>query len=119
EQMLATWDQYAETLLKGGRVALHTALTTTRPVLDADGITINFSVGSAAIEKDLNDIRTELLAYIRSRLNNYNISLALSINKEAAQSSVPYTPSEKFKRLAEKNPAMNILRQKFDLEIEY
>jgi hypothetical protein len=31
----------------------------------------------------------------------------------------PFTPQEKFKKMAEKNPAIKTLKDKFDLEIDF
>ena len=112
------WLKYAELLLKEGRMALHTAMLKRMPVLNED-YSITFVVDSAAVEKDLNENKTSLLSFLRKNLSNYKINLTVEVNINSINTDNPYTPSEKFKKLAEKNPLINDLKKKFDLEIEY
>ena len=112
------WLKYAEILLKDGRMALHTAMLKRMPVLNEND-SIAFVVDSAAVEKDLNENKTSLLSFLRKNLSNYKINLTVEVNINSINTDNPYTPSEKFKKLAEKNPLINDLKKKFDLEIEY
>ncbi len=112
------WLKYAELLLKEGRMALHTAMLKRMPVLN-ENYSITFVVDSAAVEKDLNENKTSLLSFLRKNLSNYKINLTVEVNINSINTDNPYTPSEKFKKLAEKNPLINDLKKKFDLEIEY
>ena len=112
------WLKYAELLLKEGRMALHTAMLKRMPVLNED-YSITFVVDSAAVEKDLNENKTSLLSFLRKNLSNNKINLTVEVNINSINTDNPYTPSEKFKKLAEKNPLINDLKKKFDLEIEY
>lgn len=99
-------------------MALHTAMLKRMPVLNED-YSITFVVDSAAVEKDLNENKTSLLSFLRKNLSNYKINLTVEVNINSINTDNPYTPSEKFKKLAEKNPLINDLKKKFDLEIEY
>ena len=112
------WLKYAELLLNEGRMALHTAFLKRMPTLN-ENINITFTVDSVALEKDVNENKTTLLSYLRKNLSNYKINLKVVVNIDSNNSDNPYTPSEKFKKLAEKNPMINDLKKKFDLEIEY
>ncbi|MBK6988113.1 MAG: hypothetical protein IPH33_07635 [Bacteroidetes bacterium] len=67
----------------------------------------------------MNEEKLELLIYLRKALSNFKISLTIIVNINEASEGPAYTPSEKFKKLAEINPAMNDLKKSFDLEIEY
>ncbi len=112
------WKKYTDLLLNEGRMALHTALLKRMPTLD-ENFNIIFTVDSVAVEKDLNDNKTVFLSYLRKNLSNYKINLSVEVNIHSNDTGNPYTPSEKFKKLAEKNPLIHDLKQKFDLEIEY
>ena len=112
------WSDYAEQLLKEGRMALHTALLKRKPLLTED-FNLTFIVDSNAVEKDLNDNKTVLLSFLRKNLSNNKINLKVEVNIDSENNDNPYTPSEKFKKLAEKNPMINDLKKKFDLEIDY
>jgi DNA polymerase III subunit gamma/tau len=69
-------------------------------------------------EKEINDNKTEMLTEIRRDLNNYDIQLKIIINKNP-DSVKPFTPEEKFKKMADKNPALKTLKDKFDLDMDY
>jgi DNA polymerase-3 subunit gamma/tau len=112
------WNKYAEQLLKEGKMTLHTALTKSKPQIVDENILL-FQVDSAAIEKDLNENKTTMLAYLRKNLSNYKINMKVEVFVSIQNSDNPYTPSEKFKKLAEKNPLINDLKNNLDLEIDY
>ena len=112
------WRIYSEKLEKQGRMTLSAAMKKRNPSVGKN-FELNFIVDSAAAEKDLNEEKLELLIYLRKELSNYKISLTVIVNVNETSDGPAYTPSEKFKRLAEINPAMNELKKSFDLEIEY
>ncbi len=112
------WTQYATGLHDEGRMALHFAMIKRKPEIENEFI-ITFTVDNVALEKDLNENKTSLLAFLRKNLSNYSIDLNLKVEASPVTNENPYTPSEKFKKLAEKNPLINELKKKFDLEIEY
>ncbi len=112
------WTQYATGLHDEGRMALHFAMIKRKPEIENESI-ITFTVDNVALEKDLNENKTSLLAFLRKNLSNYSIDLNLKVEASPVTNENPYTPSEKFKKLAEKNPLINELKKKFDLEIEY
>ncbi len=118
EDLFKVWNQYATRLQKEGRLTLHAALIKRKPEL-VDNIQINFKVDSAAVEIDMNEQKAELLSFIRKKLSNYSIQFNVQVVLGDKSGLVPYTPSEKFKKLAEKNPMLNEMKNQFDLEIEY
>ena len=112
------WHLYANRMLDEGRMTLFSAMEKRKPVI-GDNFNLTFSVDSVALQKDFNEQKTNILAYIRKELSNYKINLQVEVNSAQGENDTPYTPSEKFKKLAEKNPAMNELKKRFDLDIEY
>ena len=112
------WRSYADKLEKHGRMTLSAAMKKRKPTV-GENFELSFIVDSAAAEKDLNEEKLELLIYLRKALSNFKISLTIIVNINEASEGPAYTPSEKFKKLAEINPAMNDLKKSFDLEIEY
>ncbi len=112
------WRIYTDKLEKQGRMTLAAALKKRNPII-GENFQLNFIVDSAAAEKDLNEEKLELLIYLRKELSNYKTTLLVSISTSESSDGPAYTPSEKFKKLAEINPAMNDLKKQFDLEIEY
>lgn len=68
-------------------------------------------------EAFFNEERTELLRFMRDKLNNF--SLQFEIHKiQGTKKLEPYSPQEKYKYMLEKNPHLALLKQKLDLDIE-
>jgi DNA polymerase III subunit gamma/tau len=84
-----------------------------------DGTTIHIEVDNE-IQTDLLTIslRTEVLSFLRKELQNSTIHLVVVVSKEEAKTMI-YTQADKFKFMAEKNPAMNDLRSVLGLDYDY
>ncbi len=63
-------------------------------------------------------IKSELVDFLRRRLNNGSIQL-ISTMEERQSKKVAYTNKEKFEHLAEKNPILNQLKEKFGLDADF
>jgi len=110
------WDEFADKL-KNESPHLYSTLKGSRPVLQPDW-KIEFNLANKVLEDELNSKKTEMMEFLRFRLNNYKIHLQTSI-ADNQKTMKPYTDKEKFDMLAEKNPALRTLREELDLEIEY
>jgi DNA polymerase-3 subunit gamma/tau len=80
--------------------------------------TIGLTIDNVVQEKELSDRKLDILTFLRNNLNNYKLQLQLTLNKNP-ENTKPFTPQEKFKKMAEKNPAIKKLKDKFDLEIDF
>lgn len=118
DKLIKVWNQYAAKLQSDGRMTLSAAMMKRPPALK-DPLNILFTLDNIAIERDFNEQKINIVGYLRRELANFKIQLETDIAKEDIQNDIPYTPSEKFKKLAEKNPKLNELKKAFDLEIEY
>ncbi|HET8754027.1 MAG TPA: DNA polymerase III subunit gamma/tau, partial [Salinimicrobium sp.] len=58
----------------------------------------------------------KLMAFLKEKLQNTEISLKIEVNELAAKKYV-YTSREKYEKLKEKNPLIEKLRTTFDLDI--
>ncbi len=114
--LLATWSEYAE-LVKNTDLDIYTTLTKNAPTL-IDSNTIQLKIFNKAQEHDLSEIKAELLTFVRNKLNNFDINLSTFIEKGAEEKGL-YTSSDKYKKLVEKNPLLEQLRSKLDLEIGF
>lgn len=63
-------------------------------------------------------LRTEVLTHLRKAMQNSTIHIEVSILKEEEKPMI-YTQAEKFKFLANKNPALNELRNALGLDYDY
>lgn len=84
-----------------------------------DGTTIHIEVDNE-IQVDLLTIslRTEILNHLRNVLQNSTIHLEVVVSKEEAKTMI-YTQADKFKFMAEKNPALHELRSVLGLDYDY
>ena len=84
-----------------------------------DSTTIHLEVDNE-IQTDLLTIslRTEVLNYLRKELHNSTIHLEVVVSKEETKVMI-YTQADKFKFMAEKNPALHDLRSVLGLDYDY
>jgi len=113
--MQAYWAKFVKKLEAGGRKILASNLTTDVPSLQPPN-TICLELPNGTMKKEIEREQGELLDYLRKHLKNYGIRLKISVNEEAAR-KFAYSPQEKYQKLREKNPAIDLLRKTFDLEL--
>ena len=68
------------------------------------------------MKKEIERENFELMEYLRAKLNNHFIQLQISVNEKSAK-KFAFTPEEKYEKLREKNPAIDLLRKTFDLDL--
>lgn len=111
------WNEYAEQLKAAGKITDHSAYTMNKPTLVAENA-VTFTVLNATAEERLQADKTNLMDFLRRKLRNNVFTLDIVLSKDAGEVKI-YTTQDKFKRLAEINPALNKLRQTFDLDLDY
>jgi DNA polymerase-3 subunit gamma/tau len=117
EALEAVWDAYANDLKAKGKTSIGIALLSRRPVI-LNGTTLEFTVNNKSLEESINEDKMNFLGFLRKELNNYDIQLQLVMVTVEDKTNL-YTATDRYKHLAEKNPAINKLRQAFDLDIEF
>lgn len=117
EMLEEKWSFYADLMKQSNKINLASTLLNRKPVLNED-LSIAFPIDNKVQEEEIKSEMSEILGFLRKELKNTNLRLQLSITRNEADKK-PYTPSEKFKRMAEKNPLLHRLKQEFDLDIEY
>ena len=114
ETMQTVWKDYATIVEKEGKYNLLSHLSMGVPKLD--GTTIHLEFPNSTIKLEVERAKHELLNFMRQKLQNYQVSLSIEVN-ETAIKRYAYTSREKFEKLKEKNPLIDMLRKEFDLEI--
>jgi DNA polymerase-3 subunit gamma/tau len=112
----STWNGYAKQMNEKGKYNLYSTLTFRKPLL-TENFAVEFTIENKVQQEEIDLEKSDLLAFLRKELNNYSISLKTTINTVESERK-PYTASDKFKRMAEKNPAITKLKQQFDLDID-
>ena len=67
----------------------------------------------------MQEVKSDLLQYLRQSLQNFYLNVDITVELTDNTLSVPYTPSEKFTALAQQYPALNELKKRLDLDLEY
>jgi DNA polymerase-3 subunit gamma/tau len=115
EAMQEVWNEFVQITKKQGKHILASILEIDTPKL------INETTIKVAFPNSTNKIEVErqqydLLAHIRKSLNNYSISLEIDVNEEL-EKQYAFTPQDKYNKLKERNPNIDLLRKTFDLDI--
>jgi DNA polymerase-3 subunit gamma/tau len=115
EELKKHWADFVKKLDADGRKILASNLSTDLPRL-GENSTIFLELPNGTMKKEIEREQGELLTYLRKNLNNFGIQLKITINEESAK-RFAFTPAEKYEKLREKNPAIDLLRREFDLEL--
>ena len=110
QDVLKLWNDYAET--QKSNKPLYAVLSKKPKMINASDIQIELD--STVQESILNESKVKLLKHLRSTLKNSSIYLK-HIIKESEQVKLIYTPEEKFRYMAEKNPALLELKKRLDM----
>jgi DNA polymerase-3 subunit gamma/tau len=112
--LLKTWRDYALRMKKNGRDSLHATLMAKEPVVGGPGL-ITFEIVNTVQENYMRDEKPELLGYLRRELGD--LGLELQVNKSEVVVKPRYTVLDRFKLMAEKNPALLTLREAVNLDL--
>ncbi len=115
EQLLGFWNSYQEMKFKKGDQNIASLLKISKPVL-VDNTTVHFNVPSDLNKVELEREFTAFVPYLRSSLKNYDISVKVIVD-ELTEKNFIYTPEEKYERLKEINPVLDLLKKEFDLDL--
>lgn len=113
-EMLEYWFKYAQRLTDKGLMIMASLLRISDPKLD--GFKIIYELPNEGSKIDFEKEKGELLGYLRGHLHNHDISIEVVVN-EKIKSKVAFTAIDKYNRLKEINPNLELLKKTFDLEI--
>ncbi len=116
ETLQTVWYEFAEKRRQSGNST--TEEITLRREFKLQGTTIEIALDNTHQLEAVQNVRYELLSYIKSRIN----APRLDINPRVAPQEVnrlPYTPAEKFNYMAEKNPYLLELKQALGLDVDF
>ena len=112
--MLLHWTKYAEKLGEKGSRIMESLLLMNDPTLDGTNITIELPNTGAKI--DFESEKTPLLGYLKGHLHNHDITIEVVVN-ESVENKFAFTAQDKYNRLKELNPNLELLRKTFDLDL--
>ncbi|MGV3696652.1 DNA polymerase III subunit gamma/tau [Flavobacterium sp.] len=113
-EMLEQWLKYAQRMEDKGYRIIAALLTINDPVLEGTVITHELPNESSKI--DFEKERPELLGYLRGKLHNHDIQINVKVNETLVVKRA-YTNQDKYNRLVELNPNLELMRNLFGLDV--
>jgi hypothetical protein len=113
-EMLLHWTKYAKRLGEKGFRIMESLLLINDPVLNGVAITLELPNEGSKLdfEKELNG----LLGHLKGHLHNHDITIKVIVN-ESVQSRKNFNDQDRYNRLQEINPNIDLLRTTFGLDL--
>ncbi|MBN8566885.1 MAG: DNA polymerase III [Flavobacteriales bacterium] len=112
--MLLQWNKFAQKLEERGQMIMQSLMLINDPKLEGTKITHELPNEGTKIEFERT--KNEVLGYLRGMLHNHDIEIELVVN-EKMENKRAFTPQDKFNRMKEINPNLEVLRKMFDLDV--
>jgi DNA polymerase-3 subunit gamma/tau len=113
-ELIKVWNKYTDELKNNGKHNLASILSIDKPTVKESTIHLEFPNETNKVE--LERQQYELLSYVRKSLSNFDISLSISVN-EVLEKKYAYTATDKYNKLKEKNPNIELLKNTFGLDV--
>lgn len=113
-QLIEKWKVFSNKLKEDSELNMFSILNANRPILKKEEVV--FELPNSLMEEQFGVIKSRLLNFLRTELNNYGIQIKTQV-VETEKKRYIYTPQEKFTKLVESNPHVLLLKNKFGLNI--
>ena len=111
EQVAEKWKEFVAKM--ADRPSLCSALSNVPELTDGNKLLLR--IGNSVQEEDIRLIKPELISWLRMALRNSGIELITKIGKIESGRTM-FSDSEKLQMMMQKNPDLNELKQKFNLD---
>jgi DNA polymerase III subunit gamma/tau len=116
EKLAEVWAKYLATIIKTNVEAA--AVVQVRIPEIKENFALELVVDNPVADSEIQSIRLDLVEFLRTELNNHKVILSTRLEVEATEAK-PFTAAEKFNKMASKNPDLQKLKDKFDLELDF
>jgi len=114
EELEDAWQQFAETIPAQGRMVSYMQSSIPKRI---SASTFEVVVSNIFQEKELKRLQQDILEFMRLQLKNSNVSMSIKLAEEN-ENQRSNTPEDRYKIMAEQNPALVVLRSGLNLEID-
>ena len=114
EAVLEAWKAFGKQMDAKGERILGSIFAMNHPKVE--GQTMLLELPNESMKEEVLATQSALLSFIHKKVKNYQIDLKIIVNEQVAK-KYAFTPQEKYEKLRSKNPALDILRAAFDLEL--
>jgi len=115
ERLLEVWNNYIQILKAADKINLFTILNNFAPTLVNPEV-IEISVESKTQEQFVQKESVELLNYLRNELKNFGVEVTYKLMERKIENRL-YGNREKYDYLVNKNPKLDELRRRFNLDV--
>ena len=113
-EMLLQWTKYAQRLGDKGQKIMESLILINDPKLE--GTTIIHELPNEGSKIDFESEKNELQGYLRGKLHNHDIVIKVVVN-ESVENKFAFTAQDKYNRLNQINPTLDVLKKTFDLDL--
>ena len=113
-EMLLQWNKYAQRLGDKGYKIMESLLLINDPVLNGTHITIELPNEGSKL--DFESEKLGLLGYLKGHLHNHDITIEVIVN-ESFESKRSFNDQDRYNRLHQINPNIELLKSTFGLDI--
>lgn len=115
EELMILWKEYIQKIKEENKINFYTILTTNDPELTSpEQITV--CITNLAQESILQNELVEFLNFLRTRLKNYSVGIVTKRVENKIENRL-YTSIEKYHYLLEKNPKLEDMRKRLNLDL--
>lgn len=115
DRLLEVWNNYIKILKSTDKINLFTILNNFPPKL-VNPVLIEISVESKTQEQFVQQESVELMNYLRNQLQNFAVDITFNVAERKIENRL-YGNREKYDYLVNKNPKLDELRRRFNLDI--
>ena len=115
EELMVLWREYTQKIKEENKINFYTILTTNEPVLSKPN-EITVLITNTAQESILQNEQVEFLNFLRTRLKNFELDIVTQKVESKLENRL-YTSIEKYHYLVEKNPKLEEMRRRFNLDL--
>ena len=114
EELDKAWQQFAKTIPEQGRIT--SFIQNTRPKMTSD-TTFELTVSNILQEKELKRLQQDITEFMQLKLQNSMVRMSLKI-AEQTEVQRANSPEDRYKIMADQNPALDKLKNGLGLEID-
>tara|TARA_Y100001968_G_C19441686_1_gene762888 strand:- start:529 stop:2229 length:1701 start_codon:yes stop_codon:yes gene_type:complete len=114
KELLLQWNNFAQKLQSNQKINLYNIFDRYLPLKNENNITVQ--VVSLSEKAELEEIKPELLAFLKEVLKNDFIKINIDVSKEQKKNML-HTKEEKYAHMLSKNEDIKLLQEKLDLTI--
>ena len=115
EELMVLWEEYIKKVKEENKINFYTILTTNEPVLTTP-TQITVLITNLAQESILQNELVDFLNFLRTRLKNFDVGIVTRKVENKIENRL-YTSIERYHYLVEKNPKLEDLRKRFNLDL--